>query len=231
MAVLLKALLFCSLLKEHHGSNVGLIGYFDGDCPDGWEEYIDLRGRFALGAGYYAAVSEDGRTETSFYSEGDKGGEIKHAITESETKSHFHYEFADSNMNDGTTIRWDDGPWNLGFDYAVRDEARSDVFNNIYGYIMVASTKEANKGKSSSFGADGAHNNMPPYLVLTPCKKTKTDEEGDYDVEIASLKARVELLEKLVAETTDSPNIYTANHIGLILITFILALCTIFVLF
>eukprot|EP01083_Nonionella_stella_P093744 262824_1 len=165
-----------SLYDQFHASNVGLIGYFDGDCAEGWEEYSDLRGRFILGAGLYVWFSENGRTETKFYSKGDHGGEINHTMTESETKSHSHYEFASSALSE---------PYRT-YDvnkYAPRSTAPRDTFNNFDAYIIAGSTREADIFRSSSFGNDD------PYTMQ------KMEDEID------SLKARVDLLEKQITST------------------------------
>ena len=70
--------------------NTGMIAYFDGDCPDGWMEFSDLEGRFALAAGLYIGDTEDERTEIARYRNGEIGGEIEHSQTISEMASHKH---------------------------------------------------------------------------------------------------------------------------------------------
>ena len=39
------------LVELVKSSNVGLIAYFEGDCPAGWQAYLGLQGRFAFGEG------------------------------------------------------------------------------------------------------------------------------------------------------------------------------------
>ncbi len=198
------AAVFLGLINQGNASDKGLIGYFDGDCPDGWEKYDSLIGRVAVGAGNYIGAAEDGRTEAIIYSAGNIGGEVLHTITESETKSHFHYEFASSDSSDGTL-----GSWNGGSSYnlAPRDEARSEVYNSIYAYILVASTREANKGGSSSYGGDQPHNNMPPYLVLNPCINIQENIYASQE-NLSLVQAN---FRSLKSEINQSKNIFQSN--------------------
>lgn len=55
----------------------GLIGYFDGDCPDGWQPY-NLGGRVIVGA------------DDTTYHVGDRGGEESHTMTVDEMPQHSH---------------------------------------------------------------------------------------------------------------------------------------------
>jgi hypothetical protein len=53
---------FSELLKLYN-RNIGQIGYFEENCPEGWEEYTKAKGRFFLASGEYIDVAKDGRAE------------------------------------------------------------------------------------------------------------------------------------------------------------------------
>lgn len=76
--------------------DVGMISYFEEECPEGWEQYTNLNGRFAVGAGEYSGASLDNRKENYHYGMLDEGGEIKHLLNQEETpKSSTMSKYAD----------------------------------------------------------------------------------------------------------------------------------------
>ena len=51
---------FCILFRVSTPIQIGLIAYFEGDCPNGWKAYIPAQGRTIIGEGQYAGTREDG---------------------------------------------------------------------------------------------------------------------------------------------------------------------------
>jgi len=152
--------------------DTGLIGWAENDCPDGWEEYTDLRGRVPVGAGYYIGITEDGRTEQVTYTAGDTGGEIDHTLNEGEMVAHEHR----TGLSGGYAA-------NTGFsrtnDNSMSVEASKWVSSQLY---------------SSKEGGDQPHNNMQPYIVLKACQKTTS---GNYasQSDVDALESNVNSLE------------------------------------
>eukprot|EP01084_Bolivina_argentea_P071914 130643_1 len=195
------------LTSCYDASDIGLIGYFDGDCPDGWEEYDNLSGRVAVGSGYYIGVTEDGRTESATYLDGDNGGVINYKLILEEIPQ----------LQFSVTAPRYSGESGWAGDGFVSGNPRN--WHNNIGTATFS---------TNTLGGDQPHSNMQPYLVLTPCKKTDLDNYAsqtdveDIDGEIIALKARIELLEKLI--TSDSSNsgsnTNSSNGSGLISICF-----------
>ena len=77
-------------IDKNNKVNDGLIGYFEGNCPEGWEEYTKAKGRFFLTSGEYINVTKDGREEKTNWHVGQTGGEIDHKLTINEFPSHNH---------------------------------------------------------------------------------------------------------------------------------------------
>jgi len=69
---------------------VGLIGYFEGNCPEGWRLYENLIGRVIVGAGNYSGIAYDGRNETASFVNGNTGGERQTMMTVEEMPPHNH---------------------------------------------------------------------------------------------------------------------------------------------
>jgi hypothetical protein len=78
------------LINKNNNVNIGQIGYFEENCPEGWEEYTKAKGRFFLASGEYVDVAKDGRTEKANWQVGQVGGEIDHKLTIDEMPSHNH---------------------------------------------------------------------------------------------------------------------------------------------
>ena len=66
-----------SLSQTPQSTNLGLIGYFNGGCPDGWTQYENLAGRVPVGSG-------------GGYPLGTTGGENTHTLSISEMPNHNH---------------------------------------------------------------------------------------------------------------------------------------------
>lgn len=155
--------------------DVGLIGYFEEGCPEGWEEYDKLAGRVPIGAGAYIGVAEDGRTESVTYLEGTTGGEVLHTQTVEEIASHKHITATYGGYSTNTGL--------------------SSTGNGMPS--LGAYSWETGQLYCSEEGKDQPHNNMPPYLVLTACQKTTSHSyasQSDLDSaesDITSLQSSV----------------------------------------
>ena len=112
----------------------------------------DLRGRFILGANPVKINGTTANFDRNIRNINENGGEETHKLLEGEMPSHRHYVAANK---DGV------GELNQG---AMAFYA---VWGNDASYYLSNVEAEANLGKSSSKGNDEAHNNMPPFYVLT----------------------------------------------------------------
>jgi microcystin-dependent protein len=127
----------------------GMVAFFSSNqCPDGWELDSSLAGRTIVGTGNYIGSAEDTRTEARIYSLGDTGGEIHHATTIQEMPAHDHSRNPDELPEH----------INMGSPYGLPGS-----FTTGGGYLDYARTGDT--------GSNEPHNNMPPYVALTPCRK------------------------------------------------------------
>lgn len=170
------------------GDDIGLIGYFVDGCPDGWESYTSLAGRFAVGVGTYSGTREDGTSESQTFSAGNSGGELQHKLTTAQMPSHNH--------NNGNY------QYMLSIDcYGTIDGSTDNSCSepNIY-----------NGGAIQSAGSDGSHNNLPPYYALYPCKKIYNQYNYTLYTQFIDLQETVyeleEKLNSLLPTTTNNPN-------------------------
>ena len=121
--------------------------------------WIQIQDRFLLAAG-------------TSYTAGNTGGEATHTLTESEVPSHTH-ERGTMNITGGFA------PWSEGTGTNITNPtgAFTAVASNQYGWGTSSGRDQDNAwidfdaskswtGETTSFGGDGAHNNMPPYLVV-----------------------------------------------------------------
>lgn len=125
--------------------DVGEILFFPDACPSGWTVVSEAAGRFILSAGTYS-----GNMVT--YAVNSIGGENSVLLTTDHLPSHNHKNGAFNGLyapgtGDTTMVNY-----NQGTDNHVPDEIT----------IMPL----------SSVGNSVPHNNLPPYYVLVPCRKT-----------------------------------------------------------
>lgn len=141
----------------------GAVVAFDVECKDliGWEDYTEGAGKFLLGAGDGTlqpsgphrppSTNYQGEVKLTPVKLGDQGGEETHKLTDDEIPIHDHQ----------------DGDWK----YLVRQDGKGTT-----------STKTDTKGNEINikqgaevkpFGKGLAHNNMPPYIAMHFCKKTR----------------------------------------------------------
>lgn len=161
--------------------DIGLIGHFDGPCPEGWEEYKPLVGRVPVGAGNYIGTAEDGRTEAVSYSLEEKGGEVKHGLTIPEVPEHNHI--------------------NGVYKYIMMSDGRYTIRKSDYSPHEV---NLANRGEMLSAGGNKPHNNMQPHLVLTPCKKITDPKLGKLIEDVNNLKENQKVLSNKFEEFKDN---------------------------
>ena len=90
----------------------------------------------------------------SSYTAGNTGGEASHTLTTNEMPSHAH----------GFTV---------GGRAIIVDATSSTLFTNGFGTGSHFNGKNVSSGTPSNTGGGGAHNNMPPYLVVYMWKRTK----------------------------------------------------------
>lgn len=111
-------------------------------CPDGWKEYSAGAGRFIVGTGKGAGLSE------RKYREED--GEELHMLTTEEMPSHNHPFTGDEIIAGG---------WG------------GTVTTNVGVGDNTAHRTYTPRGYIGSTGSDKPHNNMPPYIALKLCVK------------------------------------------------------------
>ncbi|MBX3568864.1 MAG: hypothetical protein KF914_12455 [Rhizobiaceae bacterium] len=115
-------------------------------CPKGWAVFEEGRGRFIVGSGAHSNKDSTGR-QISVYSVGEFGGEESHNLTLEEMPSHSH----------SFVIFWSDRPGKpIDGAIGVNWEAAG------YSY-----------SESQKTGGGLPHNNVPPFVSLTYCKKDK----------------------------------------------------------
>ena len=120
----------------------------------------------------------------STYSAGDTGGEATHTLTTAETPAHTHSR-GTMNITGTVTMHGQEKPGLFngitGAFAANRHDSsayvtQADLTSRTYaggsdsGFNFDASRNWT--GSTSSVGGDGAHNNMPPYLVVYVWQRT-----------------------------------------------------------
>ncbi|MEM7495076.1 MAG: hypothetical protein AAF471_02845 [Myxococcota bacterium] len=148
---------------------MGQIGYFEDECPEGWEPYQGLTGRVVVGAGNY--IREDDEKEAKIYRSGATGGEMRHTLTVQEMPQHHH-----TTGITGLYNSYGGGQFARGTDWGGGEHK---IYHN---------------ANTSSAGGDQSHNNMPPYLVLAACRKV-TDDVEPLRREMREQRERLEALE------------------------------------
>lgn len=116
--------------------------------------WVQIEDRFLLSAG-------------SSYTAGATGGAATHTLTTAQMPSHTHTftgTAASHTHASGLYKRIDD------YGSGTLDAA---IWSSSYGdSVKTGSTSITPKGTNSSTGGGGAHNNMPPYLVVYMWKRT-----------------------------------------------------------
>ena len=128
--------------------SLGLIVMTEKSCEalgDGWTLYKELGGRFPLGAG----TGVDDREEEAKFELGEKAGEYRHKLTAPEMPRHSH-DYKDKHLDNRKSEKANRGD----------DDDKERLYGN-----------EDRKTKSK--GGNMPHNNMPPYLVLNFCHRSK----------------------------------------------------------
>ena len=124
-----------------------IIAYNYSECPEGWEEVLDTKGRTIVGSG-----TIEGRE----FSHGSTGGNVTHTLTISEMPKHQHK----------TPVAKNSGIYKQTLDgyetthYTFMGVKANEVFSI---YPMCFSTR---------IGGNRAHNNMQPYVTKTYCMKS-----------------------------------------------------------
>jgi len=183
------------ILPGVRATDLGMIAYFEGTCPDGWSDYIEGQSRFIFGAG-------------SGYSVGDTGGEYTHILTESEIPAHFHKIFS-SGGNAGLP-NYEDYISNYGWS----GSGTSGINDPNSDYTIRKGSYYPILGRTSSYGGSTSHNNMPPYIVLRVCKKIK---DSIVDLSSYALKSELPTFPSLnnYALKTELPIVPSLNNYAL----------------
>ena len=112
--------------------NKGLIGYFDRDCPEGWENYAPLEDRFPLASSDMALVNATGGSE-------------EHVLTVDEMPDHKHRTGV-AGISPGTA--------QVAYELSWTNDNYLAIVGSSYNYYPQLYSSE--KGKNQP------HNNMPP---------------------------------------------------------------------
>lgn len=89
------------------------------------------------------------------YTAGDTGGEATHTLTASEIPKHEH------------SIQWTNGA------YGITNNAKEGTGGTIWNYLKMQDISSGTNLKAAQQSTGGgAHNNMPPYLVVYMWKRT-----------------------------------------------------------
>ena len=119
-----------------------VVAFTTADCPAGWSPYDDAEGRFVVGVGRHTEHDPWG-IPVADLTLGNVGGHRTHKLTEDEMPRHVH-EFQSSDGYDSPEST-DNTPHEFG------QKNRHDP--------------------TRPTGGDTPHNNMPPYIALTHCRK------------------------------------------------------------
>lgn len=124
---------------------------FDGECPDGWVSFEASAGRFIVAAGRNR--DQNGEVRNFEVGIGDDDGQYRHRLVASEVPRHSH---------SGSYVVTDVPGNNKGGNHQVMV-----VYSESYGVL------EDSVGKSGGVKDEEniPHNNLPPYIALSLCKK------------------------------------------------------------
>ena len=134
------------LKKQKQAVPVGLVAIWgkpENEIPEGWHEYVPLRGIMPIGHDPEYTRTNDDPEDYRLNTLNQKGGKRSHKLTEAEMPSHHHQQGSESLYN-----RYGGGRfvglrnWQSGTLDACADQ------------------------NTSTTGGDQPHNNMPPYRVV-----------------------------------------------------------------
>lgn len=128
-------------------STTGPIAYFTGACPEGWQPYLNVAGRFLLSSGSYKGPYDSSPVT---YNSGSTGGEAKTTLDIQHLPPHDHSNGAYNQMV------WLGPPGRCAPNFAVKS-----------GWPDITSTPSP----ILPVGGDQPHNNLPQYLSLVACQK------------------------------------------------------------
>jgi hypothetical protein len=137
----------------------GAVAWFEsGSCPGGWGAYERARGRTVVGA----ENTENKDTRDALITRwgvGNVGGEESHQLADTEMPAHQH-------DLPGLRLAFEEAAFADGF---TPGGAFSD--GGSPGRIWVGGPPIATKQTTDVRGQGQPHNNMPPFVALTPCVK------------------------------------------------------------
>lgn len=127
----------------------GSVGWFErADCPNGWDVYSAARGRTIVGAGNFTNRDQRNAIISNFTLSG-VGGEESHLLSVEEMPAHkhtiIHYARNTYEMNPNKNGGLSPGPG-----------PGESIYKNV---------------EMEASGGNMPHNNMPPFVALTPCIK------------------------------------------------------------
>jgi hypothetical protein len=162
------------ILPLAQAANIGQIGYFEGPCPDGWSDYLQLHGKFILSAG-------------SGYNVNATGGEAEHTLTVDEMPSHQHKQGSVGILNafgggiPGNSRDFDSGPYTAYFEALTSSTGGSKPHNNMPPYFVLRACKKIREDEFTNITAE-----------LANLKSAMDAQKANMTSEIASLKATLE---------------------------------------
>nr|WP_314287091.1 hypothetical protein [uncultured Capnocytophaga sp.] len=152
------------LKKQKQAVPIGLIALWGkpaNEIPEGWREYVNLRGKMPIGLDPDYVKKPEDVQDYGLNQILKQGGERSHKLKAEEIPAHKHsYQdtiaVADINHNEASEFR-------SGGDF--------DAFENTTRYLPGSGDNNNNlrmwkNRESSSVGSDHPHNNMPPYRVV-----------------------------------------------------------------
>jgi hypothetical protein len=126
----------------------GAVAWFtEAQCPVGWESYADARGRVIVGAGNEQNTDASGAV-ISKWSRAQIDGEESHTLTAEELPAHRH----DVDLLGIRGVEMSGAPGQALHPGSTRGS-----------FVYRVQTRNA--------GNSDPHNNMPPFVALTPCVK------------------------------------------------------------
>jgi microcystin-dependent protein len=144
------------ILSEENKKLKNAVVAFNGGCPTGWKSYTLANGRFIIGADKKRGLNLT-------------GGEENHRLSEAEMPQHLHSGVTKSG--------------NKSFYRSVHQAGTGHGFNHVTGYQVGPYTDATDTNyplsnhthnfTTNKKGGNSPHNNIPPYIALIFCEKTK----------------------------------------------------------